>query len=115
MDDNDIRQAAREIADEIISAARGSGDDPIAWVTGSSYMPPLRSFAAAERVYQDEINNNGEAFALLMEQLGSYLVDAAIVLECPEWDNALYAVDTARFSYVESSSGETLQDEWQPV
>jgi hypothetical protein len=108
-----VRAYARQIADMIIVAARTSGPDPIAWVTSNAMMPPLRWFALAERVWQDEINDDGEAFAWLAELVESHLSDANVALECPDYDNALYAVDLARFEYVEDSRGETLQDDWQ--
>jgi len=116
--DADIRTAAREIADSIIQSARNSGNDPVAWVAPNSMMPPLRWFDAAERVHRDEANHDGEAFAHLVELIESHLSDADVALECPDCDNALYAVDLNRFEYVdehERTRDETLQDEWRPV
>jgi hypothetical protein len=109
------RWNARQVADSIIESARASGADPIAWVTGNAYMPPLRSFTLAERVYQDGMNHDGEAFAYLTELVEEYLSDAHVYLDCPEYDNALYAVDLARFEYTETPDGESLQDDWRPV
>jgi hypothetical protein len=51
--EQEICDAARVIADAITVAARTSGDDPVAWVTGNAYMPPLRSFGSAEAIWQD--------------------------------------------------------------
>ena len=116
-----IRSYARKIADEIISAARNSGRDPIAWVTGNAYMPPMRSFTLAELVWQDTAHDDcGESFAWLCELTESHLSDADVALECPEYDNALYAVDLARFAYADReglamAEGEYLQDDWQPI
>lgn len=115
MTDARIRRIAREISDSIISDARNSGPDPIAWITGNSMMPPLRSFDAAEDVHQHAANEDGEAFAWLTELIESYLSDASVALEYPEHDNALYAVDLARFEYVEDPDSETLQADWQPI
>ena len=117
MSDAHIRRIAAGIADSITGDARTSGPDPIAWVTGNSYMPPLRSFDAAEDVWQHPANDDGEAFAYLVEEIERLLSDANVALECPEYDNALYAVDLARFEFVEQCAPEadTLQDEWQPV
>lgn len=112
--DETIRQYARQIADEIITAARTSGSDPIAWVTSNAMMPPLRWFDLAEHVWQSDSNENGELFPWLTELVESHLSDANVALECPEYDNALYAVDLARFEYTESPDGETLQDDWTP-
>jgi hypothetical protein len=110
-----IQRIARDIADSVIDDARNSGPDPIAWVTGNSMMPPLRSFDGAEDVWQHPANEDGEAFTYLAETLESMLADADVALECPEYDNALYAVDLARFEYSEDEAGETLQDDWRAI
>jgi len=115
MTDTHIRRIAAGIAESIIDDARNSGPDPIAWITGNSMMPPLRSFNAAENVWQHPANDDGEAFAYLVEVLESLLSDASVALEAPEYDNSLYAVDLARFEYSESEDGENLQDDWVPV
>lgn len=115
MTDARVQRIAREIADSIISDARNSGPDPIAWVTGNAMMPPLRSFDAAEDVWQHAANDDGEAWESLVYRLESLLDAANVALECPEHDNALYAVDLTRFEYAESPDGETLQSNWQPV
>jgi hypothetical protein len=112
-----IAASAESIADEIISAARASGDDPIAWVTGNAYMPPMRSFPSAESIWQLPSNVAGEAWELLVELVEKRVDDASVALECPDYDNALYAVDTARFEYAEdqAEAAETLQGEWRPI
>lgn len=111
--DAQIETAAREIADQIIDAARNSGSDPIAWVTSNAMMPPLRWYSAAEAIWQED--DTGEAFEYLGETVERYLSDASVALECPDYDNALYAVDLARFEYSKSEDSETLQDEWRPI
>jgi hypothetical protein len=109
----ELNSAATEIASSITEAARGSGSDPIAWVTGNAYMPPLRSFSAAEKVWQDD--SDGENFAHLHELVEARLADTDVALECPDYDNALYAVDLRRFEYVDDPGDhETLQQDWQP-
>jgi hypothetical protein len=110
-----IKDYARQIANDIIDAARSSGTDPIAWVTGNSYMPPMRDFSLAEEVWQDVANADGELFAMLVERVETYVDAAGVALESPEWDNALYAVDLRRFEYVESENGDNLRDDWRPV
>jgi hypothetical protein len=107
-----IEQAAREISEEIIAAARTSGDESIVFVTGNSFMPPLRSFDQAEAVWQAD--EDGSAWEQLVWDIEERLDDAQVLLECPEYDNALYAVDLARFEYVESD-GENLGDNWQVI
>jgi hypothetical protein len=104
--------AAESIATEIIADARASGDDPIVWVTGNRYMPPLRSFDAAEAIWQAD--EDGTAFAILAESLEAHLDNARVSLDCPDYDNALYAVDLARFEFVESD-GDNLGDDWKPI
>lgn len=120
MTDAHIRRIAAGIAESVITDARSSGADPIAWVTGNQMMPPLRSFDAAEDVWQHPANDDGEAFAYLVETLEGMLSDADVALEAPEHDNSLYAVDLARFEYADReglamAEGETLQDDWQPI
>jgi hypothetical protein len=110
-----ITRIAREIADSIVYVARHSGSDPIAWVTGNSYMPALRSFDAAEDVWQHPANDNGEAFEFLHEELERMLSDADVALTAPEYDNALYATDLSRFEYWENPLGENLEDDWHPI
>jgi hypothetical protein len=114
MTDAHIRRIAAGIAESITEDARSSGPDPIAWVTGNHYMPSLRSFDAAERVWQHPANDDGEAFAYLAEVLEGLLSDADVALEAPDWDNSLYAVDLHRFEYAEYPDGEDLQDDWIP-
>jgi len=115
MNDSTIQDYARKIADSIIDSARTSGTDPIAWVTGNNYMPPLRSFSLAEEVWQDDVNDDGEAFAWLVEEVERHVRKANVALEYPDYDNALYAVDLARFEYIDDEPGETLQSEWRPI
>jgi hypothetical protein len=110
-----VRRLARDVADQIIVAARTSGADPIAWVTSNAMMPPLRWFARAEHVWQAGNNGDGELWAWFAELVEQHVADANVALECPEWDNQLYAVDLARFEFTESADGKTLQDDWQPI
>jgi hypothetical protein len=112
-----VRWHARQIADSIIFNARTSGDDPIVFVTGNSYVPPLRSFALAEQVWElmYTTSSGQDAYALLEELVERYLDDADVALECPEYDDALYAVDLARFEYRENDAAQYLQDDWFPV
>jgi hypothetical protein len=114
MTDALVQAAARDIADEIIRAARGSGDDPVVWVTGNRYMPVMRSFSQAEEVWTDPRDGDGEKFAWLCELVEQYVGEADVALECPDWDNAFYAVDLARWEYTETPDGESLQDDWTP-
>jgi hypothetical protein len=114
MSKNVAKRAAAEIARQIIDAARNSGPDPVVWITGNAMMPPLRWLSAAEHIWQLP-GNSPDAWDALIYRLESLLDKAEVALECPEHDNALYAVDLARFEYVEDPDGETLQADWRPV
>lgn len=117
--DEELQDIASEIASEMVAAARNS-IDPVVFVTGNSYCPPLRWFEAAERVWQAEElqgDETGDAWAYLVELVESILTDSDVHLDCPEYDNALYVVDTRRFQFNEAcaNSAESLNDEWLPI
>lgn len=110
-----VREIANDIATSIIEDARTS-TGPVVWVTGNSYVPPFRSFDMAERVWNAENNDDGELFHFLVELVEILLRDADVVLECPDYDNALYAVDLKRWRYTgddDGSDAEDLNDEWE--
>ena len=110
-----VREYAREIADSIIEDAR-TVHGPVVWITGNAYMPPLRSITLAERVYQADNNRDGELFAWLVEMVEDRLRDANVTLECPDYDNALYAVDMNRWRYIGDDDGhdaDDLNDDWE--
>lgn len=118
MSRNVAKRAANEIARQCIAAARGSGSDPIAWVTSNAMMPPLRWFDAAERIWQGTPPADCTAWESLTERVESLLAEAGVALECPDYDNALYVVDLRRFEYVDEEDreqDETLQDEWRQI
>lgn len=121
MNDQEVQEAAAGIAELIITAVRDS-EGPVVWVTGNSYMPPLRSFPYAERVYQDPGNHDGEQFAYLVQLVESNLAAASVYLDCPEFDNALYAVDLKRWKYRDdddvydgTAEYDNLEDEWERI
>jgi len=103
------------VADSIIQEAR-TLEGPVVWITGNSYMPPLRSIDLAEMVYQADNNDDGELFASFAELVESHLSDANVMLECPEYDNALYAVDLNRWQYRDDDSPvDDINDEWERI
>ena len=124
--DRTVRKLARELADSIIEEVH-SLPGPVVWLTGNSYIPPMRSFPAAERVYQSVSNDDGELFEWFGDLVRGHLDAASITLECPDYDNALYAVDLKRWQYrdptfsdpnfpsVPDDYGDDLADEWEPV
>lgn len=110
-----IEPVARRIAGSIIEDARAL-EGPVVWITGNSYMPPGRSIIEAEQVWQSRMNDDGEAYAALWEEVERHLSDGNVILECPEWDNALYAVDLARWQYREDGeSSDDLNGEWEEI
>lgn len=111
-----VRELAREVADAIIEDAR-TVHGPVVWITGNQYMPPLRSIPQAEYVYQAENNRDGELWGWFAEMVEDLLSAANVALECPDYDNALYAVDLNRWQYrvdAESDS-EDINDDWEPL
>lgn len=111
-----VRKLAIELADEITQDAR-TVHGPVVWITGNAYMPPLRDLAQAEIVWQAENNRDGELWAWFVEMVEGTLRDNDVALECPDYDNALYAVDLQRWQYredTETTDAEDLNDEWEP-
>lgn len=112
----DFRTVADHVADDIIAAARESAE-PVVFVTGNAYMPPHRSFPEAEALWQSD--DTGAAFELFIEALEARLELANVYLGCPDYDNALYAVDLARWQHIdddpELADAEDLNDEWEPI
>jgi hypothetical protein len=107
--------AARDIAAYMVDLARTSGAEPIVFVTSNNYMPPLRSFSAAEEIWQAANYDDGtDLFGYLYELLEDILQDADVYLGEPEYDNSLYVVDLRRFQAIEDpENAETLDGEWE--
>jgi hypothetical protein len=115
-----VRQLAREVADTIIHEAR-TLHGPVVWITGNAYVPPLRSITSAELVWNAANNSDGELFAWFGEMVEAHLAEAEVAMECPEYDNALYAVDLKRWQYRDdddvydgTAEYDDLNDEWEP-
>jgi hypothetical protein len=115
-----VRKMARELADAIISDAR-TVHGPVVWITGNSAVPPMREIPAAEYVYQADNNRDGELFAFMVELIEDHLNAASVLLESPEYDNALYVVDLNRWQYRDdddvydgTTEYDDLNDEWEP-
>lgn len=111
-----IIPVAGRIAASIIADARAA-ETPVVFVTGNSYMPPGRWFTEAEQVWNCRVNDDGEAYEALWEEIGRILTDAKVYLGCPEYDNSLYAVDMSRWEHNEDAAddSDTLDGEWRPV
>ncbi len=112
MTDNEIIALATTDAAEAIEYARGSGPDAVVFITGNSYMPPLRDFGSAETVWQ--LDDDGDGWELYFETFESTLDHANVMLDSPEHDNALYVVDLSRFTYRDDAEdSDTLSGEWE--
>lgn len=106
-------RAGRLLGREVAEFVRADGrNEPIVWLTGNSMFPPLRSYTAAERVFtlRDEI-----AWEQFCEGFDKALDDAQVFCTCPEYDNALYAVDMLVWERVEDAKGDDLADEWKRI
>jgi hypothetical protein len=110
-----IEQAVSAISSNMIEVARAS-TEPVAFVTGNSYMPPLRSYSEAEAVWHYDGDHGTGDFELVVEGVESALSKANVLLSAPEYDNALYVVDLARWESVEDDiDGDSLNDEWRAI
>lgn len=118
----DIDQYARLLVwDEIMPAAKES-TEPVVWITGNSYMPPIRALDRIDEFWQ-RTANHGHILHDMADTLWCHLVEAIedecekqqIHMASPEWDNALYVVDERRWEYVENTDGESLNDDWVPI
>lgn len=108
------RQLGWQVATyEIAPVARESGSEPITFITGNSHMPPLRAFGVSEEVWD---LNDARLWEAYVEGLDERLQELQVEMACPEYDNALYVVDLARFEHVdeEDQDGDDLQSEWRP-
>jgi len=115
------RRLAREIAAIMLREARRS-EEPVVWMTGNAMMPPLRNFPQAERVWQcDNGAHSADEFAgpaiwqVLVDELEHQLILADVFMSAPDYDNALYVVDTSRWFYREDPYGEEISDDWHPA
>lgn len=109
-----VRNVASIIAQGMIEVARSAPrTEPVQFVTGNSYMPPLRSFPNAEAIWRDD--EDGSLFEQLTEEIEAILSNANVLLACPDYDNALYVVDLARFEHVEGDDYDSLQNDWRPI
>lgn len=107
-----VASMAETDASQAIDYARQSGDEVIVWITGNSYMPPLRAFGQAETVWQMD---EPDLWDVYWETFETELENANVYLASPEYDNALYVVDMDRWQYKddEMQMGETLESEWE--
>jgi hypothetical protein len=113
MTPEEVTASARQLASELTADARRI-EGPVIWVTGNNYMPPMRSFPAAEEVWQLD---DPELWELFCETTEDELSRSAVVLEAPDYDNALYVVDLSRWEYTETPNpdfdADDINSEWR--
>lgn len=104
-------QTAEQTAAYVIDMARTSLDEPVVFVTGNSYMPPARSFAGADLIYGADL----DLWELYWDLVQDKLSEAQVYIACPDYDNAIYAVDLRRWQWRDIDEYlENLSDEWEP-
>lgn len=116
MDRSEAARLALEDAVDAIILARESAE-PITWLTGNAYMPPLRAWGSAEVVWQaTDLHEDpeGDYWTVYVETFEATVTEGDVYLDSPEYDNSLYVVDLRRWEYVESPQGEFLGDDWVP-
>lgn len=115
---DEASRAATLLAREVVETVRSRSeqDGPIQWLTGNSFMPPLRSLPEAERVYQEGTDMAWDAFS---ETFFAALESANVLCEAPEYDNALYCVDLSVWEHIDDGTQErdpeTLEEEWRRI
>lgn len=115
MTDTELQYQARAVADDIIADARNI-HGPVVWVTGNNYMPPMRALPSAEAVWQADNNDDGELWASFTDLVEEYVAKADVLLECCEWDNALFAVDLKRWRHrADFAVNDDINDDWESV
>lgn len=102
------------LARDVIAPIARESETAITFITGNSYMPPLRSLEDAERVYQAD--TDGDIWHIFYEAVDQTLDNEQILMQCPEHDNALYVVDLTRWEYDEDAEEESEDenDLWVP-
>lgn len=99
---------------EIAPIARDS-ISAVSFITSNRYMPPLRDFSVSEEVYTMASDVPlADLWQAYVERLESKLEEERVYMAAPDYDNALYVVDLARFEYVEDAEGDSLE-EWRPI
>lgn len=89
-------QLGWQVATYEIAPVAKTSDDAVVFITGNSYMPPLRAFGISEEVWQ--IPGDAEDYwTVYAEAVERRLDELHVHMASPEYDNALYVVDLDRF------------------
>jgi hypothetical protein len=121
MTPEDVTSAARQLAQQLIAEARNL-EGPVIWVTGNNYMPPIRSFNEAENVWEWESEHGTpdvDLWEMFCETVEDELSRANVIMEAPDYDNALYVVDLARWEHTETPnedfSPDDINSDWKRI
>lgn len=116
-----LRDLVREVAQQlgwqvatydIAPIAHESGGQAVTFITGNSMMPPLREFGLSNGVW----NLTVDAWEAYAEGIESRLDELRVYMAAPDYDNALYVVDLARFEYAsDPEQADSLEQEWRPI
>lgn len=106
------RQLAWQVASYRIAPIARESSEPVVFITGNSHVPSLRAYDVSEEVWNLDDAGVWEAYS---EAILERCAEMQIYIAEPEYDNALYVVDLARFQYVgDASESDTLNGEWEP-
>lgn len=109
----EIIPASQALATRIIEGVR-SEEGPVVWLMGNAYLPPARSFPEFEYFWNHPDNEDGVLAEAFWFAVTARVADADVELFTPEYDNAIYGVNLARWEYVDSDEAfDDLNDEWQ--
>jgi hypothetical protein len=101
-------QLGWQVATYIIAPmAKTSGDEAVTFITGNSYMPPLRDIGPSEDIWL-ATSNELELWNMYSEAIETRLDELQVYMASPEDDNSLYVVDLERFKYVDSEGHEVF-------
>lgn len=116
-----FEQYGRLLARDVLAPIARQSEQPIAWVTGNSMMPPLREIEYVEDLFAldaDSDTTNATAWEILNQAIDNELTGLNVSMDAPEHDNALYVVDTSRWERKDANDedvGDDMNDEWRPV
>lgn len=108
---HNVTQYARLVARDVIAPVARESNEPVAWLTGNSMIPPLRQVDSANVIWREDIT--GEMWETFVEAIESALDEQQIYMAAPEYDNALYVVDLKRWEHMDDVDAFDLNTEWK--
>lgn len=107
------RQLAWQVANYRIAPIARESSEPVVFITGNSHVPSLRAYDVSEEVWNLDDAGVWEAYG---EAILERCAEMQIYIAEPEYDNALYVVDLARFEANEDAEvAPEATDEWRPI